>query len=211
MTRTRPSLRALGSGETPQISWVGVAALLAYAVMTAGCSGGVASTSQVTTVADDTSNTLSPNGTTLPGTTLRFGDKAVVRWRADKAHGSLVALTVTAARRGAASDLKQFTLDRAAKASTVYYVSVDVANIGNGDLSRQLLTLYGKASAQLVVPPVRFASSFDRCNYQPLPDRFTRGSKAHVCLVMLAPRHGRISAVQWRGTVTSEPIGWRVP
>lgn len=212
MSRPRPWCRVLGTGEAPVTSWARLPALLACAVLAAGCGGGGEATSQVTTTAaDETSGTLSPNGTTTAGAVLRLGDKAVVRWRADKAHESRIGLTVNAARRGAVRDLKQFTLDRAARGSSVYYVSVDLVNLGRGDFSGQLLTLYGKVSAELVVPPVRFASSFDRCDYAPLPDTFRSGSKTHVCMVMLAPRHGRISAVQWRPAPTSEPISWRVP
>ena len=68
--------------------------------------------------------------------------------------------------------------------------------------------LYGKVSDTLVVPPVMFGSTFAECNYQPLAKKFTKGKKAKVCMVMLAPEQGH----DQRGPVAraddAEPISW---
>ena len=185
--------------------------LAACGVLLVGCSDDATPKAQVsTTVVTTTPRTVAPDGTTVPGTVVALGQQAVVRWRADKAHDSVVTLTVTAAKRGKVKDLEQFSLNGAARSSSVYYVSVAVRNTGDGDLSGQTLTLYGKVSKDLVVPPVVLSSTFDRCGDQPLPAKFTTGAKAQVCILMLAPHHGSISEVQWRGPGNTEPIGWRV-
>jgi hypothetical protein len=184
--------------------------LLLSAVLVAGCSGDEKTPKAAPSTPPTTVSTVSADGTALPGTVLRLGRRAVVRWRADKTHQSLLAVTVQAVKRGAISDLKQFKLGRAAMTSHLYYVSVLVRNTGSGNLSGKLLPLFGKVSAHLVVQPVRFTLPFPRCEYKPLPAHFKQGARAHVCMVMLAPRHGRISAIEWRSPRLPQPVSWRV-
>ncbi len=154
--------------------------------------------------------TTAAGGTTLPGTRVRVGKPVKLDLTADASHTSKIALTVTSVSRGKIKDLRQFSLGDAARASTVYYVAAVVKNVGRGDLSGRRLTLYGKVSHDLVVPPVLFSTTFQRCDDRPLPGKFRRGAKTHLCMVMLAPKHGRISAVEWRGTRGAEPISWVV-
>ncbi|MBA2559991.1 MAG: hypothetical protein H0V07_08905 [Propionibacteriales bacterium] len=176
----------------------------------AGCDGAsVPSTGATGSGITTTPSTVAANGTTRPGTVVPLGQRVLVRWRADRVHDSRVALTVTSLTRGTIKDLEQFPLNDVARSSTVYYVSVTVRNTGTGTLTGQLLTLYGKVSQNLVVRPVDFTFPvFERCRNQPLP-RFPTGAKARRCMVMLAPHHGRLTAVQWRGLPTAEPISWR--
>jgi hypothetical protein len=185
-----------------------VLALLLAAALVAGCNGGTTPTSAPTTPTTS-SSTVSANGTTTPGTVVRLGQRAVVQWRGQRGHQSRAAVTVTAVKRGSIRDLKQFQLTRPARSSTVYYVSAAVRNLGPGNLSGRFLTLYGKVSARLVVQPVRFTLAFKRCDYQPLPAHFTKGKRARVCMVMLAPRHGRISSIEWRSSGRQLPVSWR--
>jgi hypothetical protein len=185
--------------------------LLLSGVLVAGCTGGDKATPKAATTPPPTAaSTASPDGTTAPGTILKPGQRAVVRWRAGKAHDSVIALTVTGVRRGRVADLSSYKLGRAARASTLYYVSSVVRNTGSGNLSGRRLPLYGKVSRDLVVPPVRFKLPFHRCDYEPLPAHFAKGARARVCMVMLAPRHGSISAVEWRSPRLPQPVSWRV-
>jgi hypothetical protein len=183
-------------------------ALLLAAALVAGCSGGTTPKASPTT--PTTSSTVSPDGTTTPGTAIRLGQRAVVEWHGKSGHQSRAAVTVTSVKRGSITDLKQFKLTGPARSSSVYYVSAAVRNLGTGNLSGRLLTLYGKVSSTLVVQPVRFTTSFARCDYKPLPTHFTKGKRARVCMVMLAPRHGRISSIEWRGSSRMQPVTWRV-
>jgi hypothetical protein len=175
-------------------------ALLLAAALVAGCSGG-ATTPKASPTTPTTSSTPSP---------VRLGQRAVVEWRGKPGHQSRAAITVTSVKRGSITDLKQFKLTGPARSSSVYYVSAAIRNLGPGNLSGRLLTLYGKVSSALVVQPVRFTTSFARCDYRPLPAHFTKGKRARVCMVMLAPRHGRISSIEWRGSGRRPPVTWRV-
>lgn len=147
---------------------------------------------------------------TPPGTKLKLGKSAVVRFTANPKHDSLIKLTVTTVKQGQIKDLDQFRLDDQTKRSSVYYVSASVKNVGKGDLGGQPIPLYGQVSNDLVVPPVVLGSTFKRCDYQPLPKKFERGKRADVCIVLLAPRHGKVSSVQWRPADNSDPIIWKV-
>jgi hypothetical protein len=116
---------------------------------------------------------------------------------------------VTKVARGSIKDLSQFPLSDAARSSSVYYVSISVRNVGRGDLGGKRLSLFGKVSDSLVIPAVTLNSPFELCNNPPLPRPFKKDARAHVCLLMLAPKHGTISQVQWRQGA-AEPISWRV-
>lgn len=188
-------------------------AVAASIALTGGCNS-AASRSDNDAVASTLAGTPSPTadagGTTPPGTTLRLDEPAAVRFTPDRSHRSVLRLRVDKVTRGKIGDLKQFTLDPAALTSSVYYVEAQVANVGAGDLSNAEVPLFGRVSDKLVVPAVKFGSTYERCDDQPLPARFHAGDRARLCMVMLAPHHGKISEIQWRPTNGSDPISWRV-
>lgn len=210
----------------PWSAWRAVAAASVCAIALTGCSGAAgggndgdeaAPSNSGVTSTDPTgaSTTASPEQTderaTPPGTKLTEGKPAVVRFTANPKHDSLVKLTVTKVKQGTIKDLAaQFELDDQARRSSVYYVSASVKNVGKGELGGQPITLYGQVSEKLVVPPVILKSTFKRCDYQPLPEKFGPGKRANVCIVLLAPRHGKVTSVQWRPADNSEPISWAV-
>jgi hypothetical protein len=189
-----------------------VLVVLLTGALVAGCSGDKPTTSSASSpsTARTAAASKGPAATAKAGTVVKLGQPAVVRWHAGVAHDSLVAITVTGVKRGAIADLDQFALNRAAHTSNVYYVFVVVRNVGTGNLSKRHLSLYGKVTPHLVVPPVRFTLPFPRCDDRPLPAHFTRNARARVCLVMLAPRHGTISSVQWRSHRLPQPVSWRL-
>jgi len=152
--------------------------------------------------------TTLPDGTTTPGTELSVGDTATVRLSGTKKRSSRVKLTVTALKKGKISALDDFKLDAKTKKSTPYYVRARLRNVGDGDLSGQALTLYGLVSKNLLVPPVEFGSSFGPCPGGVLPATFTRSKQASVCLVMLAPKRGTITSVEFRSADNADPISW---
>jgi hypothetical protein len=181
------------------------AAATLVAATTAGCGGGDDSESATTTAA-----TTNADGTTVGGTELTIGDKAVVPFDADDEDSSKIKLVVSKVDKGKIADLERFDLNDKAKESTVYYVHTVVKNLGPEPLSGKQVTLYGKVSEDEVVPPVIFESTFPLCDYEPLPKKFTQGKVAKGCQVMLAPKHGKITEVQWRPVDNSEPISWTV-
>jgi hypothetical protein len=176
-------------------------------VVLVGCSG--SSPDSATPSSAQTTATTAADGTTTPGTVLRLGQRAHIRWHAGRGRVSLVDVSVTAVERGSLRDLRQFSLPRSAMSSSVYYVRATVRNRAATDLAGAHLSLFGLVSDSLVVPSVRLTSPYGRCSNPPLPPRFTQGAAAHDCLVILAPHHGRISHIQWRSD-GAEPISWSV-
>ncbi len=184
-------------------------AAVAVGVLTAsGCADSSSDSSDETPTSASRSATTLDNGTTAPGTEMKLGKTATVRYNANAKHGSLIELRVKSVKRGKIKDLKDFDVSGPAKTSNVYYVRASVKNVGKGDLSGQMLTLYGQVSEDLVVPPVEFGSTFKRCDYDPLPKEFKKSKQAKVCLVFLSPKAGKISEVQWRPADDSGPVSW---
>ena len=193
----------LATRSTPLLVTVVVGVLAA-----SGCTdSGSDSTDEVPASSGPPETTLE-DGTTAPGTELKLGKTATVRYTANPKHASLIDLKVQSVKRGKIKDLEDFELRDAAKQSNVYYVRASVENVGGGDLSGQPLALYGQVSDEMVVPPVEFGSTFDRCDYDPLPKKFKKSQKAEACLVFLAPKNGKIRQVQWRPADNSDPISW---
>ncbi|MGH3508194.1 MAG: hypothetical protein ACRDO2_13420, partial [Nocardioidaceae bacterium] len=150
-----------------------VATVLALALVVTGCSGDDESDAGDDTTPTSTGPTV-PEGITAPGETLAVGKAATVVFKGNAQHTSRIDLRVTQVRKGSVKDLKQFSLKPQTRRSSVYYVDTTVSNVGSGDLSGQSLTLYGKVSDELVVPPAVFGSPFARCNYHPFPQKFTK-------------------------------------
>jgi len=201
-------------------AWRGLAATAACAVVLTGCTDTLGGSGTAPPTAGTSSSVGSPDastspttpqvedGATTPGANLTLDRPAVVRFTANPKHDALIRLTVSKVERGKIKDLSQFRLSDKDRRSSVYYVSASVKNLGEGDLGGQPLSLYGKVSDDLVVSPVIFGSTFRRCAYQPLPPKFGPGKKVDMCIVMLAPHHGEVSAVQWRPADNSDPITW---
>jgi hypothetical protein len=180
------------------------AVLVLCATLLAGCSGGDDAGDDAIT----TSATTGADGTTLPGTRLGLGDPAVVRFAPDREHESTIRLVVRDVEKGKVHDLREFTLNDSAHSSSVAYVDLAIENVGGGDVGGEFVRVYGKASKSLVVQPVMFGSRFDKCDYRPLPDKFTKGDTARTCVVLLAPDHGTISDIEWRFPGDDPPISW---
>ncbi|MBA3232376.1 MAG: hypothetical protein H0T17_00270 [Propionibacteriales bacterium] len=186
-----------------------IGAVVLAVLALAGCSGSESSaTDDATTTPTRSAPTTLDDGTTAPGVDLSLGKTATVRFGGNSKHESVIDLTVTSVKKGKLSDFKGFDLDDKTKMSTIYYVHAKVKNVGKGDLSGRKLVLYGSVSNSLVVQPVEFGTTFKPCDYNPLPKPFKRSKKAAVCMVMLAPKKGKIKDVQWRPPNNAEPISW---
>jgi hypothetical protein len=179
-----------------------IAVLALAGAMLVGCGGHDGDTSEPTATA-----TTADDGTTLPGTELSLGDVALVDFAPTAKHESVLSIAVNSVKQGKIKDLSQFDLSPADKASTLYYVKAVVTNEGRADLAGEFVPLYGKVSDSLIVQPVVFGSTFKACNYQPLPKKFVKGKKVPLCVVLLVPKHGTVSAIEWRGD-DEAPISW---
>jgi hypothetical protein len=183
-----------------------LAVSVALALLASGCGGDDDSNADDADTPTTTGPTV-PEGITPPGQTLTLGKPATVVYDGKAKNDSRIKLTVTKVRRGKVKDLSQFGLDAKTKRSSIYYVDTVVRNVGTGNLSGQSLTLFGKVSESLVVPPAVFGSPFAKCNYHVFPKGFTQDKATKICLVIFAPNGGKVSQVQWRAA-DSEPIAW---
>ena len=121
------------SRRGPALRWSVL--LVAASLALAGCGGSEKPTTKPT-VTLPTSNVNVPAGVTLTkaGTKLKFGEKATVAYEPNSQRNTVLEMTVLSATQGTIADLSTYVLDDRTKASTPYYVQVEVKNVGDGDV-----------------------------------------------------------------------------
>jgi len=207
-------------------------AALAAAVVLAACTAGDGSSGsgsptdeaaeEGTTAAVPSSGDATPGSTpspylpvpagvelTDPGSELGFGEQATVAWRPSK--GDEVGVLNVKVRRVVGADIKalqNWQLDAAGRGSSLYYVTMTVANVGDQDLSGQRIPLYVLDGANALVESSAFKKEFKPCPSPALPEGFVTGEKVTVCQAYLVPRHGEVDAISFRPTVKFNPITW---
>jgi hypothetical protein len=151
-----------------------------------------------------------PTGVVLtdPGSELGFGEQATVAWRPEQGQVGVLDVKV---RKVFAADIKalqNWQLDAAGRGSSLYYVTMTVANIGDEDLSGQRIPLYVLDGANALVESSAFKKEFKPCASPALPDGFVTGEKVTVCQAYLVPKRGTLVAVSFRPTEKFNPISW---
>ena len=204
-------------------------AAVAAAVVLAACTAGDGSSGSGTSTGDPSEERTSaasgdaptpgskpspylpvPNGVQLtdPGSELGFGEQATVAWRPEKGQVGVLNVKV---RRVVAADIKalqNWQLDAAGRGSSLYYVTMTVANVGDQDLSGQRIPLYVLDGANALVESSAFKKEFKPCASPALPDGFVTGEKVTVCQAYLVPKRGTVVAVSFRPTEKFNPITW---
>jgi hypothetical protein len=163
------------------------------------------------TVSPSPSSTVSVPPTvelTEVGAGLSFGDTATVIYEPNQKRGTVLELTVKDATQGTTKDFSGFILDDYTKAATPYYVDVEVANVGEGDVGGAVVPLWGVDAGNTLLPPATFTTTFRRCPSQPLPKKFGPDKTFSTCLVFLAPDKGTMEAVSFRPNQEFDPIRW---
>ena len=150
----------------------------------------------------------SEDTTPQPGDELALGESAPLKWGPKVDLQGDVDVTVERIDRSTMKDFAAFKLDRAMKASTPYYVHVKVKNNAATNLAGVELPIFLDNGSDVLFPSARITSSFKPCPSQPLPDKFTKGKKADVCLVFLAAPKTKLEAIAMRPTEQTEPITW---
>jgi hypothetical protein len=185
-----------------------IGAVVCVVLLAAACGSSGGASKPTVSAPTSTKPTANPDGTTLMGTTLAVGKRATVRYRVNPNRDSVLAIRVVRVRRGRLRDLRGFTLGPRARSSSVYYAWVKVRNVGTGDLGGRRLSLYAKVTDSLVVPPVSFGSAFPRCRDPHFHRPFRKNARATLCMVFLAPHHGKVTQVQWRVPSSPNAIAW---
>jgi hypothetical protein len=145
---------------------------------------------------------------TDPGSELGFGEQATVAWQPEKKQVGVLNIKV---RKVVAADIKalqNWQLDAAGRGSSLYYVTMTVANVGDQDLSGQRIPLYVLDGANALVESSAFKKEFKPCASPALPDGFVTGEKVTVCQAYLVPKRGTVVAVSFRPTEKFNPITW---
>jgi hypothetical protein len=198
---------------------------LSFAVLTtvtalalAGCSADSAGKTEEKSPSASSSASPSPSSTvavpdgvdlTEQGTEVSFGEPATVIFEPTQDKGSVLQMTVKGVRKGTLADFKGFILDDAYKKNADYfYVTVQVKNVGEGDVGGVPVPLWGVNSANTLLPAVNFTTSFAKCPSKPLPASFPTDATLDTCLVYLSPDHGSLESVSYRPSQEFNPITW---
>lgn len=201
----------------PRLS-VLAAALVAASLVLAGCGGSSdkpkttagAQASKAPSVTVPTGDVTVPSGVQLtpPGTQLSFGQTATVAYEPNRKRNSVLQLTVTQVRRARLSDLAAYVLDKRARRSTPYYVTVKVHNAGAGDVGRTDVPLWLVDQHNTLIHSSGFTNRFAACPSTTLPTKFGPDASARTCLLYLVPNGGHFTAISYRPLQAFEPITW---
>jgi hypothetical protein len=158
-----------------------------------------------------TANVDVPAGVTLTkaGTALPFGQTATVAYEQNAQRSSVLELTVDSVQKGRIADLGAYQLDATSKKSTPYYAHVRAKNVGTGDLSHAIAPAYAVDSTNALVQAVTFNNSFTKCPSTSLPNGFTAGKSASLCLAYLIPAGRTLVQMSYRPLQQYEPITWK--
>jgi hypothetical protein len=151
-----------------------------------------------------------PDGVVLadPGSELGVGETANIAWELDGGRVGVLAVKVRKLFHAKISDLANWQLDKAGRRSSLYYVTMTVANLGDSDLSGLRVPLFVLDGAGAFVESSEFKTDFDPCPSVALPTDFVAGQKVTLCQAYLVPQHGKLAAVAFRATPTFNPVRW---
>jgi hypothetical protein len=197
---------------------LGTAALVMAGSLLAGCSddggdpdSGGSPSGSTSAAAEESPYLPVPDGVSLtaPGSKLSVGDHAVVAYRPRQNQVAALDIQVTRLER---TTIKQsfsdWQLSAQQKQSTPFFVHATIENVGTTDVGGRPVPLYGVNDDNVLLESTPFASTFAPCSSEPFPKRFGPGKSAKVCLVYLAPQHGKLVAVSFRPEETFNPITW---
>lgn len=192
------------------------AALLALALVAVGCGGDQQEDEAPQDGATATGEPSPSSSVVVPesvevteqGTELGFGDTATVVHEPTQNRGTVLELTVTAVQQARLGDFAEFDLDARARASTPYYVEVEVGNVGEGDLGGARVPLWAVDADDRLIQSSGFTAGFTPCPSGPLPEPFGPEESVETCLVYLIPDGGELTAVSYRPTQEFAPITW---
>jgi hypothetical protein len=199
--------------RTPRSTWTWPVVVLVAGLALAGCGAEPPSKPKPSADANQQTEVPVPTGIKLTayGSELKFGETARVAYAPNEQRKSVLELTVISATQGSIADLSGYSLEERTRASTPYYVRVKVKNVGNGDVGRMPIPLYlvDNRTPKTLIIASSFTNSFTKCPSTPLPTTFAPQAEQSTCLVYLAPDHGTMTGVSFRGAdQKGDPILW---
>ncbi len=189
-----------------------LALALAVTVTLTACSGGGGETAPLAAPAGSTPTTTAVTGvaTTAPGTILALGEPGTVAWQVDAETTGTVELVVSQVQRKARRVLAGWVPEDQVAGTTPYFVRAGVTNAGQTELGGAALPLFLRGSGGVLTPAATFGSDYGRCPSTPLPESFSPGDSAEVCLVYtLAPKVAP-DAMTFQPTSSELGVAWSV-
>lgn len=164
-----------------------------------------------TTTSSSSSAASAPSaaGLTEPGTSLKFGEKAVVPFSYGTTKTGTIAVTVTGIEQGENSELVKF--GEKAKGITPYYVRLTVENVSGNDLAGIAVELRGLGDDGRSTG-VALIGDTDKCDSTTAKRDFTTaGAKYETCTLAGAKDGSKVTTVAFnRGDgYQKSPILWK--
>jgi hypothetical protein len=192
-------------------SLVAVVALLA-----AGCSGDDEPVAETTPTVPGVPEL--PAGAATPGAEFGQHQEAnVVFVPPGDAKGPITAKTsaylrirIDRVRTGSISDLSSFDLNARTRRSTPYYVNVTLTGLDKGRIGGADVPLLGVNAHHTLLRATHVIGTFARCQTEPIPDRFSKGTRFDTCLMFLSPKHGKLTGVEFQYSPKAAPVLWNV-
>lgn len=152
-----------------------------------------------------------PAGVTLTkgGSVQALGSPATVVLELGGQATSAVTVTVAKVKKGSIDDFRFFSLDEATKASTPFYVTVNVLNEGPAGLGGSALPIYANDDSFTNLPASDIVGEFKPCPASTLPATFLPGATADVCLVYLVPAGRTLQKIILQTGSTKDAISWK--
>lgn len=152
-----------------------------------------------------------PEGVTLTkgGTQLSQSEPASVIYQVGDKAASAITVTVAEVTKGSIKDFKFFSLDDATKASTPFYVKVNVKNEGPAGLGGAALPIYAHDDSNTNLQASDIVGTFKPCQTAKLPSSFLPGATAKLCLVYLVPKGRALVSVDLQTGTAKDAITWK--
>ncbi len=152
-----------------------------------------------------------PSDVTLTkgGSALTPGEPATVIYKIADQTRSVITVVVDTVKKGKIDDFKFFSLDEDAKASTPYYVTASIKNLGPAGLGGSPVPLYAHDSTNSIASPNQLVGDFTPCPRGALPSSFLPDATATVCLVYLIPKGVTLQSIDLQTVDQKNPITWQ--
>jgi hypothetical protein len=170
-----------------------------------------------TTAAASATDTPPPSADATPaGTTLALGQPAIIDYTdsSKPANRGKITVTVKSITKGSMSDFANVQLDAKDKASTPYYVKVEVKNSGTTKLdgSNPVISLSGVDDRDQRQNSLIMMGTFDKCSEDTNPKSFGPGASYDACQIYLIPGGGSVKGAVWTmydAKTSKSDINWK--
>ncbi len=153
-----------------------------------------------------------PAGVTITegGSTLELGKAGTAVYRVGEKAASAVTVAVNEVKKGdIKKDFTFFSLDDELKASTPYYVRLNVVNEGPSGLGGVAIPILAHAASNTVFPPNELVGDFKPCPNPALPESFLPNAKADLCLVFLLPKGETLQSIDLQTGKEADALHWK--